>query len=318
MRKLPRLPVCIAVAAILACTLGCRTTGRAGDAGSFSVEILRTRTIPDLGAGQGIAIINGRIYLYGDAETGVVREYTFDRSTLDLIPTGRTVRLTRSGQDIVPHPTGLTHHPDSGTLLGDTVNRIGVIWSIDLERALTDGTLDHAIRNQTVDDAARNGTRPEFVRTTGRWLVATADYGNTGNELRLYRPENLSVASRTSAPGVMSSRAPGPDLVQSLHWHDASGLLFAARNITPGLGYRITAVRLDPDDGGDILAWSIDLSTPTDELEGLAIIEGFAASDTVYCLLLSSAATDNLHIARITLPSPAITRETVAPSGPSH
>jgi hypothetical protein len=73
-----------------------------------SVENARKLTDAKLGACQGIAIRDGRIYAYGDVysarpRVGVMREYN-----MDLKPTGREVWLRRAGQPIIIHPTGLT------------------------------------------------------------------------------------------------------------------------------------------------------------------------------------------------------------------
>ncbi len=270
---------------------------RAEPAPGASIDVLAVHTIPDIGAGQGAAIIDGRIYLYGDADTGVVREYTLDRDNLRLDPTGRAIRLTRHGENILPHPTGLTHHPDLGTLIGDTVNQRGVIWSIDLDRALADGTLDHAVLNQTIDDLARNGTRPEFVRFGGRWLVATASYGDT-SALRFLRPDRLPVASRTSTDTLAQPHQAhvfeGAPFTQTIHWIEDHDAIVLVQNRTPGRGFRLTLLRETPD--GGLHAESVDWLGSNDELEGfLWLGDGL-------CLMLTAHAEDNLLFARLTLP----------------
>ena len=101
-----------------------------------AVEVGPARTISGLGAIQGASVIDGRIVLYGDAETGMLR--TFDR---DLNETAPTIALTRVEEDLLPHPTGLAHHPGIGTFFGDTVRRTGIVYVLDWERATAGGTL---------------------------------------------------------------------------------------------------------------------------------------------------------------------------------
>src|SRR5262249_36039395 len=159
-----------------------------------------------LGAAQGIAVRDGKVYAYGDVYSasprmGVIREYDRNRA-----PTGRQVKLGRGGKPLIIHPTGLTWDPRFGTFLGDTVLKKAVIYRLDWDRAWADGTLDHAVLDTIDDDAAINGCRPTFVQVGGRTLLATADYGDVRPELRLYDPDALLKAGRTSAPGVVVQR----------------------------------------------------------------------------------------------------------------
>ncbi len=293
----------LALAALL--TPAC-STPRSGVAADHlwtpSLELLNPQTIPDIGAGQGAALIDGRIYLYGDAETGVIREYTLHDppdQPPTLRPTGRSIRLTRRGEDVAPHPTGLTHHPRYGTFLGDTVRQRGTIFHIDLERALSDGTLDNAILNQTNDDTAVNGTRPEFVRHAGRWLIATSDYGDAGNHVRLLDPGRLASASRTSSPDVLVGRFACGPFVQTLHWLDDRGILVLVQNQKPGLLYRLTFADLEASTEEALAATRLDLDHPRDELEGFVLL------DDELCLMLSASRGTNLWFARLRdVPSP--------------
>ncbi len=43
------------------------------------VRLLAEQSISDIGAGQGVALHDGFVYLYGDADTGVIREYALPR-----------------------------------------------------------------------------------------------------------------------------------------------------------------------------------------------------------------------------------------------
>jgi hypothetical protein len=151
---------------------------------TLNAEVESPRAITDLGLGavQGVAVRDGKIYAYGDVvfakpRVGVMREYD-----LDLKPTGRVVWLSRD----------------------DTVLKKAVIYRLDWERAWQDGNLDHAVRDIINDDAAINGCRPTLVTLGGRTLLATSDYGNITPEIRLYDPEKLLASKRSSAPGVVS------------------------------------------------------------------------------------------------------------------
>ena len=104
--------------------------------------------------------------------------------------------------------------PGLPTLLGNTVSEKGTILMIDWERGLASGTLDGAVQATVADDLAVNGSRPEYVRVGQRWLVATADYGAQANEVRLYDPEMLKTAARTSEPGVLVHRFRSSSYVQ--------------------------------------------------------------------------------------------------------
>jgi len=251
-----------------------------------------TITVPGVGAGQGVFVHNGFVYLFGDADTGIIREFTWSPDDPHaLTPTGRDIRLTRDGVDIAPHPTGLTHHPDFGYLLGDTVRQTGLIFHLDFDRALRDGNLDHAVLHTVVDDLAHNGTRPEFVTRQGLPMVATADYGNAANAGRLYDPAALLTASRTSNRGVLVDEWPAGPFVQSLRWLPArnaaqpsdrhanlprEGTLVLVQNITAGQGYRLTPVVLGVTD--DLTDFPpCDMAETQRELEGFAPLPGHDA-----------------------------------------
>lgn len=251
------------------------------------------QTISDIGAGQGVALIDGKVYLYGDAETGIIREYTWNEKTWShLKPTGVVIRLTRHGEDIAQHPTGLTHHPEVGTFLGDTVNQKGTIFHINWTIAIQDGNLDNAVLNMVSDDIAFNGTCPEFVHYKGRWLIATSDYGEENNQVRLYDPQRLKTAVRTSAPKVVLKSWPCGPWVQTVHWMPKQKRLVLAQNQTAGLKYRLTF--LDLESKSDFRqAKTFDISSPVDELEGFA----FVGKNTG--LFLSSSRTNNVHLGKV-------------------
>jgi hypothetical protein len=252
-------------------------------------------TMSGLGFGQGVEVRDGKIYLYGDASTGVIREYNLVGNN-SLSYTGRQVLLTTGGRDLVSHPTGFTVSPGIGTFLGNTVSQRGTIYLIDWAHALATGTLDGAIKATIADDLAVNGTRPEFVRVGTRWLIATADYGATANEIRIYDPEKLKTATHTSDPGVLVSRFKSSTYVQTLHWLDGPGLLVLVQNLRDGQGWRLTVIDLARSiaAGQQVVMQTITLS-PQDELEGFHEIAPGRG------LFLTSSSSSNLHFANVRL-----------------
>lgn len=255
------------------------------------IEVLKTETLNGLGAGQALAIVDGKLVAMGDDDTGIIREYRLDASAMTIVPTGRVISLTREGKDLVPHPTGLAHHDGLGTFVGDTVRRQGTIWRIDLEQAWLDGNLDRAVLGQTADTAAVNGSRPEYVRFAGRLVVATSDYGPMGNQVRLLDVERLAGAKSTREQGVVIAAVPARPWVQQLHWIESRQVLVLVQNQVAGLKYRLTFVSGLAE--GRLRYATVDLRSPVDELEGFAM-----ASDSM-AVLLSSSRKDNLHWVRI-------------------
>lgn len=212
-----------------------------------SFDLYDLQSIDGLGAGQGVEVRDGFVYLYGDGETGVIREFEavgLDSSRPRLQPTNRVISLTHNGRDALAHPTGLTHHPAFGTIMGDTVGGIGRIHFLDWGRALSDGNLDHALLHSLHDDLAVNGTRPEFVEYLGKPYVATSDYGSRGNAVRLYRPESLRDAEKTSDDGVLAYMWKCGPWVQNLHWSSHTGLLFLVQNQIEGKRWQLTTLNL--------------------------------------------------------------------------
>ncbi len=159
-------------------------------------QISHTITVDSLGACQGISRQGERYFLYGDWEVGVMREYKLGKDT--LINLHKEYRFTIDGQNIIKHPTGIAYQPGLPTIVGNSVrmNTEGTVWkallySIDWAGFLKKGTLDGNLISTIEDDACIQGSRPEYVQYKGKWYVATADYGNKENEVRLYDPEAL-------------------------------------------------------------------------------------------------------------------------------
>jgi hypothetical protein len=226
-----------------------------------------------LGAMQGVSFHDGKVYLYGDVwdakpRVGVIREYSRDYQA-----TGRVVWLRKGDKPLLRHPTGLTWHPRWGTFLGDTVQRRGVIYRFDWKKAWADGNLDQALLDVIDDDAAINGCRPEFVTVAGKDYLATSDYGDVRPEVRLYDPEKLLRAGRSSAPGVAAHRLLCGPFNQNLHWDADRGQLTCVQNVIAGRGWRLEILDLAKA-VADGRAWGPGVTVrtltfmPHDELEG--------------------------------------------------
>jgi hypothetical protein len=232
-----------------------------------------TRTMPGLGAMQGVSFHENKVYLFGEVwdarpRVGVLREYTKDYE-----PTGRVVWLRQNGKPLLRHPTGLTWHERWGTFLGDTVNRKAIIYRFDWAKAWQDGNLNHAVLDVIDDDAAVNGCRPEFVTVGTQDYLATSDYGDVRPEVRLYDVEKLLKAKRSSAPGVVAHRILCGPFNQSLHWDSAHGQLTCVQNVIAGRGWRLEVFDLaravaDGRANGPGVRVRVQTFQPHDELEG--------------------------------------------------
>jgi len=295
MRNRDRYESCLGArpGSILLCALALLLAGVASAQRVF-VEPGDAHTVSGVGAGQGAAVVGESLLIYGDAETGVIREARLDDARRgEIVTTGRDILLTRDGVDLLPHPTGLTSRDGRLAFIGNTVAGEGEIFAIDLERALIDRDLDRAVINRVEDDLAVNGSRPEFVRFEGRWVIATSDYGPEGNEVRLYDPDRLLTAKRTSEAGVLLARYRCGPWVQNLHWIDSMGALVLVQNQIEGLRYRLTFVSLEDADRDLRDAPPIDLKTPRDELEGFVLLGDGR------CALVSSARENNVWLGRL-------------------
>jgi len=273
----------------------------------------RAFTDKSLGAAQGVAVRDGKIYAYGDVyavtpRVGVIREFS-----MDLVPTGRVVWLRRGGSPLIIHPTGLTWDRRFGTFLGDTIKSPedprktkAKIYRLDWERAWSDGHLDNAVLDTLDDDAAINGCRPTFVTVSGKTLLATADYGSVRPEIRLYDPELFLSARRSSAPGVVVSRILSGPYNQNLHWDAEQGRLTCVQNVIEGRGWRLDVLDLargvaDGRVNGPGVRVQMFTFIPHNELEGYWPI------DRQKSILVTSSPRDNLLVGviRTTDPRPS-------------
>lgn len=284
---------------------------------TVDLKLLSSSTTDSLGACQGVSYLDGRAYLYGDREVGVIRSYTVDQHRLTY--TGQEIKLTEGGNDVINHPTGIAYgraangratngratngratngQPTRPTFIGNSIrlNPEGtkwraVIYSVNWAGLLRTGTLDGNLLNTIEDDACIQGTRPEYVQVDGNWYVATADYGNRANEVRLYDPERLAKAKKTSEPGVVVRKFTCSPWVQNLHWIPEKGVLVLIQNQIEGRRWRFTFLDLKKSlaAGREHVIRTVDVDK-ADELEGFTLL-----GDGKSGLAVTSSRANNVH-----------------------
>ncbi|WP_057938206.1 hypothetical protein [Algoriphagus resistens] len=252
------------------------------------MSIDQLQTLPELGAAQGVSTIGDQIFIYGDREVGMMRRYTLKDS---LLYSGEEYQFTLEGKDLINHPTGIAYTKGLPTFIGNSIrlNREGtewkaVIYAIDWEGFLKTKTLDGNLMAVIEDDACIQGTRPEYVSYQGRMIVATADYGPSRNEVRLYDPEKLQKAKKTSEPGVLLGKFTCSPWVQNLHWIPGEGALVLVQNQIEGRLWRLTFLDLEASmkAGKEVVLKQIDFDNK-DELEGFCLLNpslGIAVSSS--------------------------------------
>lgn len=241
------------------------------------MSIKKQTTVDSLGACQGISYQNGKAFLYGDREVGMIRQFHFFNDS--LIYDNKECRLTIGGKDVINHPTGIASHGSLPVFMGNSIrlNKEGTAWKamiycINWNGLWTTGTLDGNLISTIEDDACIQGTRPEYIKYQNKWYVATADYGDHGNQLRLYDPERLSKCSKTSEPGVLYKKFACTPWVQNLFYMADKGVLVLIQNQAEGRKWRFTYVDLDRSiqTGRQQVIKEVDVDDRTDELEGFA------------------------------------------------
>jgi len=250
----------------------------AGDTRKLSIR--KVMTLDSLGACQGVSIQKGTVFLYGDREVGIVRSFNMQQDTLAYLH--HEMRLTVNGKNVINHPTGIAWNGGKEIFMGNSVrlNKEGTKWKayiylIDWPGLQKTGTLDGNLLKTIDDDACIQGTRPEYVQINAKWYVATADYGNHGNEVRFYDAGRLRQAARTSEPGVLYKKFTCGPWVQNLFWMKESSTLVLIQNQTEGKRWRLSFVDLQASltAGKEVDKQVIDLNTKADELEGFAFLE---------------------------------------------
>lgn len=251
----------------------------------------RETTVDSLGACQGISYQNGRIFLYGDREIGMIREFKLQNDSLTYLR--KEYRLTLKGVDVISHPTGIAYNGGGQVFIGNSVklNPEGtqwkaVIYKVNWNGLLKTRTLDGNLINTIDDDACIQGTRPEYVKYNNKWYVATADYGDHGNEVRLYDPEMLGKCKKTSEAGVLFKKFTCSPWVQNLHWIAGKGVLVLIQNQVEGRKWRFTYVDFakSVEAGKMQVIKQIDIDNRADELEGFTFLnntqEGVAVTSS--------------------------------------
>lgn len=280
----------IAVAVVLAvlCNACSHSWDSCGEV--YCLDVRPPQLASGVGSAQGLDVRDGLIWIIGDSDTGVARAFVLEADG-NLATADSDIALTVAGTDRVPHPTGLTDQPGLGTYLGNTTGGRGEILLVDWPTAVAAGSLDGAIINALTDGEARNGSRPEWVYADGRWLVATADYGNDGNELRLYDPDFLVSAADSSDPNVLVRRFSAPPFVQSLHYWADEGLLIFVQNRKAGEQWKLTFVDLPASFGaGELVVRDVLEPGAPGELEGLHFLDGERV------LMITSSRVNNAYL----------------------
>ena len=278
----------------------CSLTFLAFISDNLQLTLSRSATVDSLGACQGISYQQGKAYLYGDREVGMIRVY--DVNAEGLTYTNREYKLTVGGQDVINHPTGIASNGNGPVFIGNSIrlNPEGtrwkaVIYAVDWDGLQRTKTLDGNLLNTIEDDACIQGTRPEYVRYNNRWYIATADYGDKANEVRLYDPERLRTAKKTSDPGVLVKKFRCSPWVQNLHWIPEKGLLVLIQNQIEGRKWRFTFLDLNHSiaSGTEKVVKVIDTDKP-DELEGFAL-----TGDPAKGIAVTSSRTNNVHFTHL-------------------
>src|SRR5438445_29618 len=120
---------------------------------NIRMQLQQSFSIDSLGACQGASYQEGRLFLYGDREVGMVREYKMDHDSLAWL--GKEYRLTLHDTDLINHPTGIAWNNGQGpTFMGNSIrlNKEGTLWKamiycIDWKGLLNTGTLDGHLLN---------------------------------------------------------------------------------------------------------------------------------------------------------------------------
>jgi hypothetical protein len=261
---------------IMSIAFALSSSGKAPD-----MKVEQSYSIDSLGACQGISYQKGRIFLYGDRETGMIREYRIQGDSLAFV--NKEIKLTVNDTDVINHPTGIAYNGKDPVFIGNSIrlNKEGTLWRaviycINWEGLQKTGRLDGNLLNTIEDDTCIQGTRPEYVQYNKKWYVATADYGDKGNEVRLYDPAVLKKAKKTSDKGVLYKKFTCTPWVQNLHWIAGKGQLLLIQNQTEGRRWRFTYVDLAKSiaSGKQEIIKVIDPDR-ADELEGFTFLNTY-------------------------------------------
>lgn len=263
-----------------------------------SMEISRAISIDSLGACQGVSWQKGRLFLYGDREVGVIREYKLEQDS--LVHIGKECKLTLNDTDVINHPTGIAVHEKMPVFIGNSIrlNAAGTLWRaviycVNWEGLLKTGTLDGNLLNTIEDDACVQGTRPEYVQYKNKWYVATADYGGKANEVRLYDPALLQKAAKTSEKGIVVKKFTCSPWVQNLHWIPGKNILVLIQNKIEGRQWRFTFLDMvkSLETGTEQVIKVVDIDERPDELEGFTFLDNMGKG-----IAVSSSRRNNVNV----------------------
>lgn len=281
----------------ISCTLLAFTNHRAG----VEMQISHALSVDSLGACQGVSFQNGRLFLYGDREVGMIREYKLAGDSIVYID--KEYKLTLNDTDVINHPTGLAVHGKMPVFIGNSIrlNKEGTLWraviyAVNWEGLLKTGTLDGNLLNTIEDDACVQGTRPEYVQYKNKWYVATADYGGKANEVRLYDPALLAKAKKTSAKGVLVKKFTCSPWVQNLHWIPGKNILVLIQNQIEGRKWRFTFLDMEKSlaAGTEQVIKVVDINERPDELEGFTFLD-----NTLKGIAVSSSRRNNANMMEV-------------------
>ena len=265
-----------------------------------SLQITRAMSFDSLGACQGISLIDDFFYIYGDRDCGVIRKYSIGKDSLQYLP--REIKLTLNDSDVINHPTGIAHKKGLPTFIGNSIrlNKEGTLWrsviyNVNWNGLLTTGKLDNNLIHVIEDDACIQGTRPEYVEYDNKWFVASADYGNKNNEVRLYDPIKLATATKTSEPGVLVAKFTCSPWVQNIHFIKEKNILVLIQNQIEGRRWRFTFLDLRGSikAGHEKVIKVIDVDR-NDELEGFTL-----TANKNKAIAVSSSRKDNVNLLEI-------------------
>lgn len=261
-----------------------------------SMNLVHAYTYDSLGACQGISYQDGKIFLYGDREVGMIRQYRLAGDSLEYLH--KEIKLTVNDTDVINHPTGIAYNGKDPVFIGNSIrlNKEGTSWRamiycVNWDRLQKTGTLDGNLLNTIEDDTCIQGTRPEYVQYNKKWWVATADYGDKKNEVRLYDPAVLETAKKTSAKGVLYKKFTCTPWVQNLHWIAKKGQLLLIQNQVEGRKWRFTYIDLAKSiaSGQQEVVKVIDMDR-LDELEGFSFLGDYTKG-----IAVSSSAKNNVN-----------------------
>ena len=267
----------------------------------IEMEITHAYTLDSLGACQGISYQKGRIFLYGDREVGVIREYALVGDSLQYLQ--KQMKLTVDGKNLINHPTGIAYNGNENVFIGNSIrlNKEGTLWKamiycVNWKGLQRTGNLDGNLINTIEDDTCIQGTRPEYVQYKHKWYVATADYGNKANEVRLYNPVLLSKVKKTSEKGVLVAKFTCSPWVQNLIWVPGKEILVLIQNQIEGRRWRFTYVDLNKsiESGHEEVIKVVDLDR-NDELEGFTFLNTPALGIAVTSSRKNNANTLQIH-----------------------